>query len=69
MTELKNLVSRLEGNSTRDIDSSKIDNVTRAELNRTMTEWSQRLQSLLENEKLGKQKPGDELNQSDKIKV
>ena len=56
LSELKNLVSRMEGNSAAlDLESSKIDNLTRAELNRTMTEWSSRLQSLLENER-GKQR-------------
>ena len=56
LSELKNLVSRMEGNSAAlDLESSKIDNLTRAELNRTMTEWSSRLQSLLDNER-GKQR-------------
>jgi len=47
------MVARMEGNSAaqQELESSKIDNLTRAELNRTMTEWSTRLQTLLESER------------------
>ena len=67
---MKNLLSRMEGNAaTSEVDSSKIDNLTRAELNRTMTEWSLRLQTLLESER-SKQKLGDDREpESSKIKV
>lgn len=59
LSEIKNLLTRMEGNSAaNDLASSKIDNLTRAELNRTMSDWSGRLQTLLESER-GKLKTGD----------
>lgn len=61
----------MEGNSAaQDLESSKIDNLTRAELNRTMTEWSVRLQTLLENER-GKHRDGTtpQTPEQSKIKV
>ena len=58
----------MEGNSAANsLASSKIDNLTRADLNRTMSEWSVRLQTLLETER-SKQKAGD-LDGHSKMKV
>lgn len=71
MNELRNLLTRMENSgSTREVDlSSKIDNLTRAELNRTMTDWSQRLQTLLESER-SKNKHGDaNILEADQIKL
>ncbi|XP_067930296.1 early endosome antigen 1-like [Watersipora subatra] len=59
LSELRNLITRMEGNSAaNNLAASKIDNLTRADLNRTMSEWSGRLQTLLENER-SKQKSGE----------
>lgn len=72
LNELKNLVSRMEGNSAataQDLESSKIDNLTRAELNRTMTEWSVRLQTLLENERGKHRGDGQQTPEQNKMKV
>lgn len=68
LNELRNMLSRMEGsNSANELDSSKIDNLTRAELNRTMTEWSSRLETLLGAER-GKTTTGDD-NYSDTYKL
>lgn len=61
----------MEGNAAaHGLESSKIDNLTRAELNRTMTEWSVRLQNLLDNERSKLKSDGSsELTENSRLKV
>ncbi|KAF6018563.1 hypothetical protein EB796_023107 [Bugula neritina] len=71
LSELKNMLTRMEGNAAaHGLESSKIDNLTRAELNRTMTEWSVRLQNLLDNERSKLKSDGSsELTENSRLKV